>query len=226
MPKIKSVIFDLDGVLIDSLPAHYKSYVELYSRYGIKYPFSEFISKDITAGAMNAIPRVLREHGKDSREIQAILKERKKNFRKLVRKKNHIMEGPIKLYPGVLALLKSLKKNGYKLAVASGGTTFFVNTALRKNRINSYFDAIVTGEGLHRKPHPDIFIKAARKLRTPAKNCLVIEDAHDGVAAARRAGMKVIGHKNAKYRQDLSHADRVVRSMAKINTDMIKELIG
>ncbi|MBI4174318.1 MAG: HAD family phosphatase [Candidatus Aenigmarchaeota archaeon] len=225
MPEIKAVIFDLDGVLINSLPAHYKSYVKLYSRYGIKYPFSEFISKDITAGAMNAIPRVLAEHGKDSKEIRAILRQRRKSFRKLVMEKNQIIEGtPIRLYPGVLALLKSLKKNGYKLAVASGGSRFFVNTALRKNKIRGYFDAVITGEGLHRKPHPDIFIKAAKKLRTPAKNCLVIEDAHDGVAAARRAGMKVIGHKNAGYCQDLSHADKVVGSMAKINVKMIEKL--
>ncbi len=224
---IKAVIFDLDGVLIDSLPSHYKSYVKLYSRYGIKYPFSEFISRDITAGAMNAIPRVLREHGKDSKEIEAILKERKRSFRKLLREKNQLVRGPVRLNKGVLPLLKDLKKNGYKMAVASGGTGFFVHHILRQNKIRKYFSAIVTGEDhVRRKPYPDIFLHAAKKLKAKPRECLVIEDARDGIAAAKLAGMKTIGHYQPRYKQDLRKADKIVRSMGKINSGMIKRLIG
>lgn len=225
MAAIKAVIFDLDGVLIDSLPVHYKSYVHLYAQYGIKYTFDEFVRKDITAGAMNAIPRVLEEHGKDSKEVETILRHRKKSFRKLLRQKNQIMDGiPIKLNPGVLTLLKSLKNNGYKTAVASGGTHFFVHHVLRNNGIRKYFDAVVTGEGARRKPHPDIFLKAAKKLRIKPRECLVIEDSHDGVAAAKRAKMKAIGHYQPQYEQDLSQADKVVRRMNKINVNMIEKL--
>lgn len=222
---IKAVIFDLDGVLIDSLPSHYKSYVKLYAQFGVKYSFREFVNRDITAGAMNAIPRVLKEHGKDSREIELVLKDRKKSFRKLLKEKNQIMEGtPVMLNGGVLALLKSLKKNGYKTAVASGGTRFFVHHTLKNNGIRKYFDTVVTGEDARRKPHPDIFLKAAKRLHVPPHNCLVVEDSHDGIAAACRAKMKSIGHYQPRYRQDLSRADKVVRSMNKINVKIIEKL--
>ena len=225
MSTTKAIIFDLDGVLIDSLPIHYKSYVKLYSKYGIKYSFDEFITKDITAGAMNVIPRVLKEHGKDNKKIEAILKEGKKGFRRLWKEKNEKTSRMIiQLHSGALPLIKSLKKDGYKLAVASGGTTFFVNHMLRKNKIRKYFSAVVTGENARKKPNPDIFLKAARKLGIPPRNCLVIEDAKDGVTAAKRAKMKVIGHYQPKYRQDLSRADKVVKSMSKINVKMIQKI--
>ena len=223
---INAVIFDLDGVLIDSLPAHYKSYVQLYAQFGIKYPFSEFVSKDITAGAVNSIPRVLKEHGKNNKQIAAIIKNRKLDFRRMLKEKNTTAAGiQIKLHKGVLPLLKQLKKSNYKMAVASGGTHFFVHHILRKNHISKYFSVVVTGsDRVKKKPHPDIFLKAAKKLHVMPKDCLVIEDAKDGVTAARRAGMKVIGHYVPKYKQDLSRSDRVVRSMGKINVRVIEKL--
>lgn len=211
MSTTKAIIFDLDGVLIDSLPIHYKSYVKLYSEYGIRYPFSEFVSRDITAGAMNAIPRVLKEHG-----VRADWKE-------AIKTKNSLMKGiPIKLHKGVLPLLKSLKKNGYKLAVASGGTHDFVHGILKKSDIRKYFDAVITGQdNVKKKPHPDIFLKTAKKLGVKPRECVVIEDSHDGVIAAKRAKMKAVGHYRPRYGQNLSEADKVVRSMAQIGVKMI-----
>ena len=226
MTKIKAIIFDMDGVLTDSLPAHYKSYEKLYEQLGVKYTFGEYVSKDITAGAMNAIPRVLREHGKNNREIASIVANRKMNFHRMLKEKNTTAAGiPIKLHKGVLPLLKSLKKEKYRMAVASGGTRFFVINRLKKHNIRKYFSAVVTGsDHVKKKPNPDIFLKAARKLGVKPNQCLVIEDAKDGVAAAKRACMKVIGHYQPKYRQDLSRADKVVRSMANINLKMIEKI--
>lgn len=225
MTKIKAVIFDLDGVLINSLPFHYQSLKKLFSEYGIKYSFEEYIKNDITAGAMNIIPRIIKEHRKEL-NMDSVINKRKIDFRMLLEKKNHLAgKYPIKLYPGVLNLLKNLEKNGYKMAVASGGTRYFVNHILKKNRIDKYFDAIVTGEDhVKRKPHPDIFLKASRRLKVKPAQCLVVEDSHDGVIAAKRAKMKVIGHYNPKYKQYLSKADKVVRRMTGINVKIIERL--
>ncbi len=214
MGKIKAVIFDMDGVLVDSLPAHYKSYVRIYSRLGINYTLKEFIAKDITAGATNAIPRMLREHNKTA------------DTKKLLREKNRItIRQRIPLNDGILMLLKELKKKKYKLAVASGGTRDFASSMLKRNKIRKYFNAVVTGQDhVKKKPHPDIFLKAAKKLSVKPSECVVIEDAHDGVAAARRANMKVIGHYQPRYKQDLSRADKIVRSITKINVKTIEKI--
>lgn len=216
MPAIKAVIFDMDGVLIDSLPEHYRTLRNMFSELGVRYDISEYETMDITAGVMNLIPRVLKEHNK------------KANVKPLIKKRESMINiNKIHLNPGVLKLLKALKKNKYKTAVASGGTRHFVISALKKNKIRRYFDAVVTGEDhVRKKPHPDIFLTAARKLKVKPRECLVIEDSHDGVTAAKRAGMKCVGHYVPKYRQNLLRADATVRSMSRINIKMIEGLTG
>ena len=212
MVKRPVIIFDMDGVLVDSIPFHYKSLRKLFAGYGIKYSFDEYKRHDITAGAMNVIPRVFRAHGGNPANIQDALK-----------KKNRLsLNVQIPLFPGVLELIKNLKKKGYTLAVASGGTRYFVTRRLKKNRIYKYFDFIITGDDhVRKKPHPGIYLKTAKEFKVHPADCVVIEDSYDGVLAAKRAGMKVIGHKVPIEEQDLSRADFAVDSMTDINLKLI-----
>jgi HAD superfamily hydrolase (TIGR01509 family) len=209
------VIFDLDGVLIDSIPAHYETFRLLFREYGIRYSFREFITSDITAGAMNVIPRVMRKHRKHA------------NLNEAMDEKNYIIKKEkIPLNPGVKKLLSALKKNGYRIAVGSGGPRPFVMNIIKKHRIAGYFEVVVTGsDNVRPKPFPDIYRKVAKKMRVSPHNCIVIEDSHDGVVAAHRAGMKCIGHKVRIEKQDLTNADAVVRSMTKVNIKMIEKIM-
>jgi HAD superfamily hydrolase (TIGR01509 family) len=208
------VIFDLDAVLIDSIPAHYETFRKLFAEYGIRYSFREFISKDITAGAMNVIPRVMKNHRKHA-DLEAAL----------ARKNYIIKKEKIPLNPGVLKLLHALRANGFRIAVGSGGTGPFVHNIIKKHRIDKYFETIVTGsDKVRKKPYPDIYLKVASKMGASPHNCIVIEDSHDGVVAAHRAGMKCIGHKVRIEKQDLSIADKVVSSMTKIDIALIEKI--
>ena len=207
------VIFDMDGVLIHSIPEHYHSYKVLFARYGIDYKFSEFDVHDLTSGVMHVIPRVM--HGKSF------------DLEKMITEKNKLIRyDKIRLNSGVLPLIRQLKKDGYKIAVASGGSRDFLNKILKKRKIYNYFDVIVTGDDhVRKKPFPDIFLKAAKKLGAKPSECIVIEDTKDGVTAARRAGMKVIGHFVPMEKQDLSKANKIVKGMAKIDIKLILRLM-
>jgi|SRR3989344_2329241 len=205
------VIFDMDGVLINSIPEHFRSYRVLFARRGIKYEFSEFHRHDITSGVMHVIPRVMKEHGKPF-DLPAMVKEKNS----ILKMKN------IELFEGVPELIKSIKKNGYKTAVASGGSREFLNKILKKRKIYGYFDLILTGDDhVRKKPYPDIYKKTAEAFGVHPADCVVIEDTYDGVLAAKRAGMKVIGHKVPAEEQNLSRADCVVKSMAYIDIKLI-----
>ncbi len=212
---MRAVIFDMDGVLVNSIRAHYRSFRKLFSEMGINYSLKEFLEHDITAGTMNVIPRVLKEHNK------------KGNVKLLRKRKNYLVkDSRIPLFAGVLPLIKQLHMEGFKLAVASGGTKPFVRLMIRKHKLNKYFPVVVTGEDkVRQKPNPDIFLKAAWKLKMNPRECLVIEDSHNGVAAAKRAGMKVIGHKVKLEKQDLKRADAIVGSMTQVNMRLIKALL-
>jgi HAD superfamily hydrolase (TIGR01509 family) len=208
------VIFDLDGVLVDSIPAHYETYRKLFARFGVRYSFREFVRNDITAGSMNVIPRVMKEHGKHA------------NLHDAMKEKNYIItKENVPLHDGVPRLLKELKKNGYRMSVASGGSTVFVHRILKKHKVTGYFESILTGDdGVRKKPFPDIYLKTAKAMKVKPRDCVVIEDSHDGMLAAKRAGMRVIGHKNKGHGQDLAKADKVVHSMTKITIEMIEKI--
>ncbi len=208
----KAVIFDMDGVILNSIPTHYRSLRDMFKEIGIDYSFQEFVRNDVTAGSMNLIPRVLKEHGK------------KGDAAALLRRKEKLLKKNIQMFAGVKQLIILLRKDGYKLAVGSGGSRRFVHLMLKKHKLKKYFPVVVTGSEARQKPHPDIYVKAAKKLGLRPSQCVVIEDSKNGVTAAHRAGMKVIGHKVAIEKQDLKKADKVVKSM-KINTNMIEKML-
>ena len=213
--KKPAVIFDLDGVLINSVPVHYKSVKQLFSEIGINdYTFNEMLEYDVTRGAMNLIPRVLKDRGVNG------------NVKALLLRKKQLMKGKhIPLMPGVKQLIKKLKKEGYTIAVASNGTKEFVLGILKKHKINKYFSCVLTGNDIkHHKPNPEIYKKMAKCLKVKPRDCIVIEDSRDGTVAGKRAGMTVIGHKVKIEKQDLKRADVRVSSMRKITPEFIEHV--
>jgi len=202
------LIFDMDGVLVDTGEFHKKSWFALAERVGWKISEGQFWQ---TFGMQNPqiIPMVTdRSYTWD--QIQSLGEWKERRFRAL-------SAGGVDLLPGVQRLIEQCKRAGFRVAVGSSGPRANVEMIVRATDIANQFDALVTGDDVSRgKPAPDTFLKAAEKLGVSPARCVVIEDAVQGVQAGKAAGAKVIAVTNTRKREDLWQADRVLDSLEEI----------
>jgi len=185
---IKAFIFDLDGVITDTSVLHEKAWRKMAAEENI--PFDEKL-----ADSLRGVSR--------SRSLELILKKTDKNysdneFQELMnRKNNYYVESlsslsPDNLLPGAKELLEKIREKGYRLAIASSSK----NTPLviEKLDVKTKVDAVVDGNEItHSKPHPEIFLRAAKKLKIIPQKCVVVEDAASGVEAANAGGFVSVG---------------------------------
>lgn len=213
-----AVIFDMDGVLANTGPIHYESWVKMAKEIGKKFTKKFF---NLTFGQPSVpITRMLVGDNVDQELVEkwADLKER--YYREMVREK-------IIPLPGVLRLLQELNDLGFKLAVGSSGPPENVELLLNSLRIKLYFDVVITASDVKNgKPAPDVFLIASKKLNVFPSNCVVIEDAPVGIEAARSAGMKCIALRTTHCNVELLQADLIVSDLSQISgEDIIKLLI-
>lgn len=212
---IRAVIFDMDGVLIDSQPMHYLGDQRTLAAYGVDASVSEM---EAYAGTTNKYRfSLFKEKYHLSEDIDAMIAKRESIMIDIVMSSDAV---PVK---GIAALLRDIRKHGLKTAVASSSSYPFIYAVLRKLDIEKYFDLIFSGESVpNGKPAPDVFLEACKKLNEQPDTCIVVEDSSNGVLAARRAGMTCIGYQNpTSGEQDLSKATIVIDDFSKINTDYI-----
>ena len=179
---ITAFIFDLDGVIFDSERAEFQEWKLISEKYGFPNLEEPYV-KCIGVNAPTCRRIFLDYYGEDF-PYDAYCDEKRQNFRE---KYSH---GRLPLKPGVTELLESLKKKGFRIAIASSTRTETVREEIRDAELLDYFDEIIGGDLVERsKPAPDIFLKAAEKLGTAPGNCCVIEDSYNGIRAASAAGM-------------------------------------
>jgi len=216
---IKAVIFDMDGLLIDTELLQSKSFELLIRSYDKKPIFQENgLIHDI--GTKGNIQRIIIEKHGIKGSVESLTKKRRRFYRQLLEKTQ------VKIMPGGKKLLEILKKKNLKLAIASNAYANFVNILIKRVNLEKYFDAIVTiDDVLKPKPFPDLYLETAKKLKVKPKNCLVLEDSEAGVIAAKKAKMKVIAvpSKYTKH-QDFSKADKIVESLKNIDLNLINSL--
>ncbi len=213
-----AVIFDMDGVLVDSYDAHYESWRRLAAEQGAEYPRERFA----------------RSFGRTSREILAedwpvaltagqiaAADQRKEEFyRRIIRAEYPGMDGAD-------GLVAACHDAGFALAVGSSGPRANIEVVLEQMAAGGRFDAVVSGEDVHRgKPDPEIFQIAAARLGVPASRCAVIEDAPLGIAAARRASMTPIAVTGTATREQLAEAACVVDRLDELSPEAIAACIG
>jgi len=206
LPKV--VIFDMDGVIVDSEPRHERAFLEVIERLGYSgrhgIRFADYIGrtdKEIWTD-------FLRQH--TPREtLEELLAMKRERVLEILRK-----EQP--LFAGLPELAETLAAK-YKLALASGSERAVIEEVLSFRNIGRFFSVTVSGTEVKRgKPAPDIFLKAAELLGVKADECWVVEDSKPGVAAAQAAGMYVIAVTNTHPAEELTHADRVVEDYQEI----------
>lgn len=188
LKEIKGVIFDLDGVLVDTAVFHFQAWKRLAQELG--FDFTEIENEQLKGvSRIASLEKILNWAGVDASESEKIEMAERKNrwYLDLVEQ----MKAD-EILPGALELLHWLKKNGYQVALGSASKN--APLILEKTGMISFFDVLVDGNSVSlSKPNPEVFLKAARDLKLLPEVCLVFEDAQAGVDAARAAGMSVIG---------------------------------
>ena len=190
MNKIEWIFFDLDGTLVDSLDAMYNAYLE-------------FLKDNKIQGNREEFERL---NGPSLKEITAILKKKyrldqdnKELFESYERKIKKAYQEKIKPFKNSSNLLKTLKRNGFNLALVTSSTRKITRSLIKRNNWEKYFSNIVYGdEVVNSKPHPQIYNICCERTKADKKKILVVEDSKNGFLSAKRAGLKCILINNGK----------------------------
>lgn len=214
----RGVIFDMDGVLVDSYQAHFQALKRLGQDHGLEVT-EEMFAKGFGWTTRELIRRWWGPRVSDS-DISLWDSQKELYYRQILHQRFPAMDGASEL-------LAELAREGFKLAIGSSGCPDNVRAVLELLNNSQVFTAIVHGMEVTRgKPDPEVFLKAAEKLSMYPRYCLVIEDAVAGVQAAHQAGMSVIAITGTTDRNSLAEADLVVDSHRQISAEIIEQLIN
>ena len=215
-----AVIFDMDGVLVDTNPFHVQKWEALLTEHGIAFN-REALPKQVTGPGNDSILRHFFGERLAAEERLRLSEALEARFRAAF--------GPhAKPFAGVERLLAECHENGVRVAVASAGMSknvFFILDALK---LRQRFHVVLTAdEVIHNKPHPEIYDKTAQKLGIPPAACVVIEDSFTGIEAAKCAGMKCVAVASTFPAAELrvrTQADLVVQTLETLKLEMLREL--
>ncbi|MFC2052976.1 HAD family hydrolase [Chloroflexota bacterium] len=215
-PSSIAVLWDMDGVLVDTAELHYQTWKQTLAGYGIPFSRQLFIE---FFGMNNdqTLTRIL-GHPPEPSFLQESSDHKEDKFRKSI-------PGQIELYPGVRKLLQEIQRAGVRQAIASSAPQKNIDALVNELNLASFFQAIVSGHQLSSKPDPTTFLLAADSLGVKPQRCVVIEDALHGIEAARRAGMKCIAVATTNPVDLLSPADLVVKRINELSATQIIDLI-
>lgn len=207
---MKAVIFDMDGVIIDSEPIHFEVDMQTMKDLGCNISVEEL---EKYVGTTNKYMFAdIKKNYNIRKSVEEII-----NYR-VEMAENKVMQSELEPIEGIRELLIDLKNKSIPAAIASSSPRDFIDIVVSKFKLQEYFKYITSGEEVENgKPAPDVYIETAKKLGIFPKECTVIEDSKNGVLAAKAAGMKCIGFQNINSgNQDLSMADNIVKSILEI----------
>ncbi len=226
--KLKALIFDFDGIIVDTEPLHYRAFQEILNPLGLGYSWDDYVSLYMGFDDREAFREAFRAHHRaiDDKELELLISKKAEVFLKII-------GNGIKPYPGVVELIKSLSGN-IPLALCSGALTSDIQPILNLLELQDKFDVIVTAEDVAAsKPDPASYILAYKKLssRYPAlmlkpDNCLAIEDTPAGIDSARAAGIAVMAVSNSYTEDKLLGATLVVNSLKNITLQHLRDRLS
>lgn len=213
------VLFDMDGVLVDSYQPHFESWRQLAAEHG--YVLTEPVFAKTFGKISREVIHELWGEGVGEETIVEYAARKEQYYRDIIAK-------GIPAVNGLMALLAALQADGAKMSVASSGPPENVDFVLDGLKIRSYFHAAVHGRDVERgKPDPAVFVLAAKKLNLARERCVVIEDAPAGIEAARGAGIQCIALLTSNPRTILEECGPtiIVKDLSEVTPELIKRLI-
>jgi len=213
--KLEAVLWDMDGVLVDSSVSHFEGWRQVLGKYAIEY--NEERLRRTFGMTNNQVIKTLSGKLLAEELVEQIASEKDARFQAIISVKAVFL-------PGVQHWLEVFHQNGVKQALASSGSPGNIHTVLRALDAEDYFDIVVSGDGMPSKPDPYVFVTAAERMGVFPRNCLVIEDAIAGVRAAKTAGMKCIAVTTSSAADKLEDADLVLDNLAELAVRQVREL--
>ena len=211
----KGAIFDLDGVIVNTVPFHFNAWKKMFSEYGVDFTFTDYREKVDGIPRHNGAKAILTNLTDE--EVEEAGDKKQRYFLDMLEHEK------IPVYDSSVKLIKELKSCGKKIAVASSSKN--CKTILTRTKLIDLIDAIVDGSDVKiGKPNPDIFLLAARRLDCPHETCVVFEDAVLGVEAAINGKMRCIGIDRYKNPERLKKATVVVNDLKEIDCKKIEGL--
>ena len=218
---LKAVIFDMDGVIIDSEPMHNKAYHDMFNEVGINV--SSELYQSFTGQSTINICKRLCDYFNLEESPETLVALKRKHYKQFFESNSDLG-----LIDGVLDLIKDYHSNGLKLVLASSAAMTSINQIFDRFDLNKYFIAKFSGGDLKQsKPHPEIFIKAAEATGFSNEACMVIEDSTNGIKAAKAANIFCVGYDSFHSKnQDYSEADMVIKDFKEIEFSKINNLVN
>ncbi|AJR03916.1 HAD family hydrolase [Siansivirga zeaxanthinifaciens] len=217
---LQAVIFDMDGVIIESEPLHYKAYHKMFEDVNIEVS-AEFYESLTGKSTLNVCKQICDAFNL-SESPETLVSIKRKHY-------DDIFENDktFDLIEGVLDVIKNYHDNELTLILASSASMPSIERIFKRFDLNKYFKAKLSGAELKAsKPHPEIFIKAAEASGFKTEECIVIEDSTNGIIAAKSAGIFCVGYDSFHSKnQDYSKADLVVKDFSEIHYNRIKDLL-
>lgn len=218
---LKAVIFDMDGVIIDSEPLHNKAYNDMFEEVGIEV--SRELYESFTGQSTINICKRLCEHFNLEQSPETLVALKRKHYKQFFETNSDLT-----LIEGVLDLIKDYHENGLTLVLGSSAAMTSINQIFERFDLNQYFKAKLSGADLKEsKPHPEIFIKAAEASGFRPEECMVIEDSTNGIQAANDAGIYCVGYDSFHSKnQDYSKANKVIKDFKEIYFDRVSTILN
>ena len=223
---LRAVIFDFDGVIADSEILHLRAFNRTMSAYGIEISKEEYFRDYLGLTDRDLLETLNKEKhlNLNQKQVEQLLEGKKQAFETLAQNECKIIEG-------VGEFLQMLKDNSIQMAICSGALLPEIEMILKANQLRDFFDVIVSAEQIKRgKPYPDGFELTLKKLNIKSESkirpceCIVIEDSHWGLEAAKAAGMKTVAVTNTYDKGKLAIADLITDNLAKLTIHQLNKL--